>query len=456
MLTDTASWPQSGARFALAGVTASVCLFGLLRLSWVESHAVLPFTLAEAAVAVRVFGASKLPMEATLACSGADAVALALGAILAYPVTWRSRAFGASGAIALIVLLNILRIGSLGRVAGSLYWFAALHLYIWPALLTLAIAGFVLTWMHLAQDAPPTAAARPPAPPRLTRRFVVLGAIFLVAFVAAAPLYLQNSAVLAVAGLTARVTAAILGGIGVYAVASANVLWTSHGGFSVTEECLSTPLIPVYLAAVCAYAPNWKRLWIGVLAAAPIFVALGIARLLVVAAPASFATQVFLVHAFYQLLVGLVIVFAAAYWRHRGGSAIGFGLAGIAAGVLLAMLLGPVYSRLIVSVAGRAISDPQGAIAFLPAFGAALYLAMCIASIRRATGPASDVIALRWTTALAGFGVLAAVQTAALFLLNWLAAHTALTVAVRDVRALAIAAPILAFGVVVSLGRARR
>ena len=37
-------------------------------------------------LAVGLFGTSALPVEVTLACSGADALALCLGAILAYPV----------------------------------------------------------------------------------------------------------------------------------------------------------------------------------------------------------------------------------------------------------------------------------------------------------------------------------------------------------------------------------
>ena len=57
---------------------------------------------------------------------------------------------------------------------------------------------------------------------------------------------------------------------------AANVLWTPRGGFLVTQECISTPLIPVYLAAVCAHSTTWRRLILGVLAAAPLFIALGI------------------------------------------------------------------------------------------------------------------------------------------------------------------------------------
>ena len=77
-------------------------------------------------------------------------VALCLGAVLAYPVKWRTRLAGAGGGAALILGLNTLRIGTLGRVAASPAWFNALHVYVWPAVLTLAIAGYVFGWMRLA------------------------------------------------------------------------------------------------------------------------------------------------------------------------------------------------------------------------------------------------------------------------------------------------------------------
>ena len=88
MPTDTARGRADAVKFALRGVAWSLGLFGLLRLNWTELHGVLPFTRAQAAVAVGLFGPSALPVEVTLACSGADALALCLGAILAYPVTW--------------------------------------------------------------------------------------------------------------------------------------------------------------------------------------------------------------------------------------------------------------------------------------------------------------------------------------------------------------------------------
>src|SRR5579864_964623 len=120
--TDTARGRTDAVKFALRGVAWSLGLFGLLRLNWTEAHAVLPFTRLQAAGAAGLFGASALPVEVTLACSGADALALCLGTVLAYPVSWRSRLAGAAGGAGLILGLNILRIGTLGQVVASPAW----------------------------------------------------------------------------------------------------------------------------------------------------------------------------------------------------------------------------------------------------------------------------------------------------------------------------------------------
>jgi exosortase/archaeosortase family protein len=351
--TDTTQGRTDTLKFAARGIGWILGLFGLLRLNWTEVHAVLPFTRVQAAAAEGLFGLPASPVQVTLACSGTDALALCLGAVLAYPVPWRTRLAGAAGGAALILGLNTLRIGTLGQAAASPAWFDALHVYAWPALLTLAIAGYVFGWMRLA-DRGPSPDARPLAAsvdragealsvdrPKPTRRFIVLTIAFLLLFAAATPLYAESSGVIALAGFIARAAAAILGLGGVAAHAVANALWTPRGGFLVTEECISTPLIPVYLAAVCAHSSTWRRMTVGILAAAPLFIALAIARLLVVALPEVVASPIFFVHAFYQLLLGVVIVCLAAVWRHGGRAAPVHALAGVAAGVVAACLLGP-------------------------------------------------------------------------------------------------------------------
>src|ERR1035437_6749674 len=341
--TDTTPTSFRAARnFALRAVAWSLGLFGLLRLPWIQSHALLPVTHAQARVATALFAATPLPglrFDGTLAGSGADATALCLAAVIAYPATWRMRLAGGGVGLALILNLNTLRIGTLGRVATSPAWFNTLHVYVWPAVLTLAIAAYVFGWMRFA-DRPPSSGERPPSPlatawlppssrlatarlaPQPTRRFILFAAAFLVLFLAASPFYLDSPSVLALAGFIARAAAALLGIVGINAHAAANVLSTPRGGFLVTQECISPPLIPIYLAAVCTYSTTWRRLTLGALATLPLFIALGIVRLLVVALPdAVMASPLFFVHAFYQLLLGAVVVFLAALWRHGGRGA---------------------------------------------------------------------------------------------------------------------------------------
>jgi exosortase/archaeosortase family protein len=461
--TDTAPGRTDAVKFALQGVAWSLGLFGLLRLNWTEAQLVLPVTRLQAAVAVGLFGAPTLPVDVTLACSGADALALCLGAILAYPVKWRARLAGAGGGAALILGLNTVRIGTLGRAAASAAWFNALHIYVWPALLTVAIAGYVFAWMRLADrrhlqrerglaPAPSPSIEHTPNPltaerPKPTRRFVVLTVAFLLLFLAASPLYLQSASVLALAGFVAGAAAAILGMFGVTAHAAANVLWTPRGGFLVTQECISTPLIPVYLAAVCAHSTTWRRLIVGVLAAAPLFIALGIARLLVVALPdAIVASPLFLVHAFYQLLLGAVVVYIAAVWRHGGRAAPRHAVLGLTVGVAFVYFLGSMYTRTVTSAIGAALDDPQGAIALLPAFQIGLYLALWIAAF----------VTIGWKRWLAGLVVLGLTQTAGLLALQALAGPSGLAAHVRDIRGWAVAGPLLIVAAVVNVARTRR
>ncbi len=95
MLTDTARSSTRAGEFVLRGVAVSLGFFGLLRLPAVEARVVLPLVRLQGDAAAWLFGAPALPVEATLACSGADALALCLGAVLAYPVPWRRRVAGA-------------------------------------------------------------------------------------------------------------------------------------------------------------------------------------------------------------------------------------------------------------------------------------------------------------------------------------------------------------------------
>jgi len=456
--TDTSTSRNRAADFVLRAVAWSLGIFGLLRLDWVEKHGLLPLTQFQGSLAAWICGTPARPITATLACSGADVLAICLGAILAYPVRWRTRLVGAGFGLALILALNTLRIGTLGRLAASPALFQAFHIYIWPALLSLAVAGYVFAWMRRADrqrrtGSPPLPALATATVPeerrgfRPTRLFTFLAAAFLLIFTAAAPLYLESTHVLSVAAFIARAAAAVLRLLGVEAQATANQLWTPRGSFLVTQECISTPLIPIYLAAIFAFGGPWRSRLPALLAAAPLFVGLGIARLLVVALPASLAASpVDLVHAFFQIILAAVVVLFAALWRHPDrGAAARRALFGVLLGTSFVLLLGSSYTRFVlhtVRVLGGAASagavgpppeDPQGAIALLPAFQVGLYLALWVAAR----------VACGWKRFVAGLALLGVLQLATLTALPLLAGHVGTTLMVQGVRAWAVAAPLL-------------
>ena len=428
MPTAAKTLPSAPARnFAIAAAAWSLGLFGLLRLPWVEAHLLLPLTRFQGGLATAATGATALPVDVTLACSGADVLAVCTGAILAYPARWRARLIGAAAGILLILTLNTIRIATLARAVGSPVLFDALHLYVWPAVLAVSAALFVFGWMRAADG---DAAA--PAPVTPSRRFIVLAAALIVIFAAASPFYLQSAGVLAVAAFMARAAAGALRACGMAALASGNVLVTARGAFEVTQECISTPLIPVYVAAVVAYGRTWRRRAPALIALVPIFVILGIVRLLVVALPATvIAPPLFLMHAFYQLLTAVVLVCAVAFTRHVGASRWMRAAAAIAIGAAVLSVLTPLSARAFAM--GPAVQDPQGALRLLPAFQIALLGALWIA-LRAPDGRRALAVAV----------VALAISQAALWA-AWRATGHLIDVSafVPQVRAWAVAAPAL-------------
>ena len=103
-------------------------------------------------------------------------------------------------------------------------------------------------------------------------------------------------------------------------------------------------------------------------------------------------------------------------------------------GILFVYLLGPLYTRAVSYPSIAALDDPQGAIAFLPAFQIALYLALWVAAAFAAAG---------WRRFVAGLAILGLTQSAGLLALQALAIHAGVTAHVRDVRGWAVAAPVL-------------
>ena len=431
-------------RFAAAGLAWGLAFFGTLRIPWVEAHAVLPLTRLQGRVAAFASGLPVLPVDVTLACSGVDVMALCVGAVLGYPAPRRARAIGAAAGLLLILVLNTLRIGSLGLTVASPRLFAALHLFVWPAVLVIAVASYVFWWMRRVERS----VADPVEAWPLARRphvrhawFVTVAVAGTLALGAATSIYMSSVWVLALTDVVTRAGAGLLPVLGVEASAAGNVLTTARGRFQVTPECIVTPLIPVYVAAAVAYAGTWRRAGMVLALGMPLFMLLGIARLLVIALPAAIAgSPLVLIHAFSQLLTACLLVCAAAWWQ--GGLPRQVWLraaAGLVFGAICLRLLDPMEAYLL-PLAPR-LTDAQQAMALLPAFQIAFAGALWVA----ASAPRG------WRRFGLGIAVLAASQVAILSALNALA----FTPGVPSVRAWAIVAPLIVMAGMVDRGRAR-
>jgi exosortase/archaeosortase family protein len=442
--------PRRATTFLLAAPAWSLGLFTLFRNRWVEERLVLPLTQLQKQAADYYAGSPPAPVAVTLECSGTDVLALCLAAILACPVSWRARFAGAAGAVAFVLGLNTVRIATLGHAAGSPALFRALHLQVWPAILVLATAGYVFAWMRVAlrattEEGDTGQGALSP----LVRRFAPRAAVLLVAFALCGPWIAQSEALLEAGAWTARAAAFMLTAAGLAATASGNVLATSRGAFIVTPECLATALIPLYVAGVLTARLTWPWRVLALTAAPPLFAALAIARLLLLALPPALAASpMFLVHGFHQLVLAVVGVVLLALWREppsprkwaraaaRAGAALGAAaiLAIVAGDALTSAVLGA--ARAVASLASLTLmelaapGDAQGALALLPAYQAGLLLALGMTALAG------------WRRLLTAFGVLLSSQVAFLVVLG-VADHAGLVAHALLLRAWAVGVPVV-------------
>ena len=425
-----------------------VGLFGVTRLEWTNSHVLIPLARLQQLVADQLTGATPGRVIVDASCSGGDAMALCLGAMLAFPAPWRARLHGGAFGLLLITGLNTVRIGHLSLVADDPSRFTLLHVYLWPAILILAAVAYVYAWMSRQGSGGARTARRLGGPVRgHAQRFFLLTVLLGAGYFAAASRLYESDLLQTLGAWVATTGGGMLGALGVSATVSGRVVQTAHGGFMVTQECIATPLIPVYLAAVLSVplAP-WRRA-AGLLAAAPLFFLLGVSRLLALALPGGLvASHAVAIHAFSQGLVAVMLVPLVAIWvdttspRRRGPARHAMQAVGV--GLVAALAAGPVWSRLIggavtgvqavVQHGGHAYVDPQGAVVILPAFQLGLFAALWLAS--GAPGP--------WRRAARGVALLAGLQLGAILSLGELSHHVGLALHVSLIRAWALAAPL--------------
>jgi exosortase/archaeosortase family protein len=430
-----------------------VGLFGLMRLGWVQQQILLPLGAFQQRIASDLLGAPRDAVVVNVSCTGADEMALCVGVIAAFPVAWPARVRGALAGLALILALNTVRIGSLSFVAHDGALLNLLHLYVWPAILIVAVLAYVFLWMNRVTRAGSTGAGPTPGPAgggpsaALAWRFLALSLIFVAAYFGVAPWLYGSQALSAVAGGVATTGAFLIAGLGVPATASGTFLTTAHGGFVVTQECIATPLIPVYLAGVLSAPVPAGRRALALVLAPVLFFGLGTARLLVLALPqALVASHVVAIHAFSQVVAAIVVVGVASWVYGRsapsrhwariaflavaGAAIVGFGL-----GPLWTVGIGFAATALqgLGNHAGHAYADPQSAVAMLPAFQMALFVAFWFAASKGWV----------WRTLAVGLAGLLLSQVALVVLLGELGQHIGFAPHVSLIRGWALGIPIV-------------
>ena len=429
-------------RFALTIGAWFVGLFGLMRIEWVERELLTPFAHLQQRVADQLTGAPSGLVYADASCSGGDPMALCVGAIMAYPAAWGARLRGAALGLAVITGLNVVRLGSLSLVASDRTLLDLLHVYVWPGVLILASTAWVYGWM-LRAGRGGSEARLTDRPSAATRRFLLLSAALVTVYFSAAPFLYASAAVDWAGGWIAVAGGAILTAAGTTAAVSGTMIRTAHGAFVVTQECVVTPLIPLYLAGALAapLAPSRRLL---ALAAAPVvFFALGVSRLLVLAVPpAVVGSHAVAIHAFSQVLVaGLLAAGAAVRTAGVGRRAAARALSAIGAGVVAGFAAAPVLSATVGAAAsglqalaghaGHTFADDQGAASILPAFQVGLFVALRVAGGRPA-----------WRRTALGLGVLALAQAALGTAVGELARHYGFNPHVGLIRGWALALPL--------------
>ena len=452
-MTQTAPAPAPAAdpgslRFLLTLGAWFVGLFGLMRLGWVADNLLTPFAQIQQRVADQLTGAHTDLLYFDASCSGGDPMALCAGAILAYPAAWGSRFRAAALGLLAITLLNVVRIGHLSLVAADPGLFEALHIYVWPGVLILATAAYVFAWMNREGRAAPTGAGSGRiALSGPARRFAVLSVVLVVVYFATAPFFYESVFVDVVARWIAATGGAILAAAGTAVMVSGPVIRTAHGGFLVTQECIFTPLIPLYIAgALSVPLAPWRR--VAALAATPVlFFAVGVSRLLVLAVPAtvigSYSTAI---HAFSQVLVAFILVAAAAVYTAGPGAGVraaaARALVAIGVGIVAAFAGAPVWGLLfggaaaglqsLAGHAGHVLVDSQGAWGLVPAFQLGLFAGLWAAVAGR-TG---------WGCAALGLAALAVAQAVLTIPVGELAHHYGFDPHAGLIRGWALAAPV--------------
>lgn len=376
---------RSALAFVLRAAAWIAVLFGTLRLDWVQEHLLIPWAGLQQDLACALTGAPREGLVVDQSCSGSDAMALCIGAILAFPVSWKRRLAGAALGLGLVLAVNTIRIAHLSYLVSNRELFRLFHLNVWPAAIILVAAVYVFWWMRRADDPQPAAGRSGLLRAEGLGRFVAVAGLLLTVYYVLSRWWLESDVLQRTALAVAGTAGALMRVLGLPATVDDAVLRTPGGIWLVTPDCVTTPLIPIYLAAVLTWKLTPVRRLAALLAVVPLFFGLATARLLVLALPAAIVgSPEIAVHAFYQVLLAAVLVAVVARrrsregWTGRAATAFGIGAAAaIPCGLVdLRWLRAELLPRLESLHLGHSWVDSQGTLALLPAFQIGLLLAL--------------------------------------------------------------------------------
>lgn len=168
------------ARFLILFVVIQGVLFGAQLTPWGQDYFVIPWTTGLAhfcAQLVAIFDSNAVAIGKVLrsssngfavsieaGCNGVEATLVLIAAILAFPSTWRQKAWGLGFGFVAVQGLNVARIISLFYLGQwNMTAFEWAHLYIWQALIMLDVLIVWLIWVRRINRAPVDGAPPPPS-----------------------------------------------------------------------------------------------------------------------------------------------------------------------------------------------------------------------------------------------------------------------------------------------------
>jgi archaeosortase B (VPXXXP-CTERM-specific) len=133
-------WTEATGRFRAVNVANGAACAAVLRLCGV------PATRSATTVEV---GGGRGGMEIISECSAIYVLILFAAAVLAFPTTWSARARGLALGLPLLLVINIVRLVTLGLIVRHRpAWLPLFHEYLWQVFFVVVVVALYLVWIE--------------------------------------------------------------------------------------------------------------------------------------------------------------------------------------------------------------------------------------------------------------------------------------------------------------------